>query len=498
MDVSEGAIIADRYRVERVIGRGGMGVVVAAVHIGLDERVAIKLLLRDERDASLDVARFLREARIAAKIKSEHVARVSDVGTLDDGTPFLVMEHLSGHDLARHLRDNERLAIPEAIDFVVQVCEGLSEAHALGIVHRDLKPSNLFLTRRRDGTVLIKVLDFGVSKLMSPGPGGALTRTTDVVGSPLYMSPEQMLSAKHVDARTDVWALGVILYELVSGEVPWIADTLAALCSVVLEMPPPPLVALRPDAPLALQAVINRCLAKNPADRYSDLGELARALAPFASPSSQPAIDRVARIVSLSTETRRVVAIEPQAARRGEKTVADSAPPTAPTASEALPTMVSPRGLPPPEVIVSAVTPSASAQRTLRAVSETPRAIAPAPPTRDTAGGGFTLGRALAIALVAVVLTAVGVYFAWREGNATTVSAPSASVAPSPERVAPPLPTASPAGGAPSVTPAIGSAAPPASAPSAASSARKPSGASSSVPRPHPADPPDSDFGSRH
>jgi serine/threonine-protein kinase len=305
MELKPGTMLAGRYRVDRVVGRGGMGIVVAATHVGLDERVAIKVLGQEAKQEPETVERFSREARAAAKIKSEHVARVSDVGVLEDGSPFLVMEYLAGKDLSLYLRERERLPVAEAVDFLLQASEGLAEAHALGIVHRDLKPSNLFLTRRSDGSALIKVLDFGVSKLLAPGFGPALTRTNDVVGSPVYMPPEQMLSSKTVDLRADIWALGVIMYELLTGTLPFVADSFAALCSQVMRLEPPPMATRRYDIPPGLEAVVLCCLSKKPEARFQTLGALAEALAPFAPPHARPAIDRIARIAGLPLETRR-------------------------------------------------------------------------------------------------------------------------------------------------------------------------------------------------
>ena len=195
--ITPGTVLAGKYRVERIIGQGGMGLVVEAKHIALDERVALKFLLPDYASHPEAAARFLREARAAVKIKSEHVARVSDVGTLDNGSPYMVMEFLEGSDLSQVLEKRGVLAIPEAIDYVIQGCEAIAEAHSHGIVHRDLKPANLFLTRRQDGYPLVKVLDFGISKTM--GNVENLTKTMAAMGSALYMSPEQMQQTRSVD-----------------------------------------------------------------------------------------------------------------------------------------------------------------------------------------------------------------------------------------------------------------------------------------------------------
>jgi len=299
-EVHEGQILAGKFRIERVLGQGGMGVVVAATHLQLDERVALKFLLPDALANPEAVERFAREARAAVKIKSEHVARVSDVGTLESGSPYMVMEYLQGEDLAAWVRRNGAMAVPEAIEFLLQAGEAIAEAHALGIVHRDLKPANLFVTRRVDGSPCIKVLDFGISKLTVPGaaPEFGMTKTHTIMGSPLYMSPEQMSSSRNVDMRTDIWALGVILYETLTGRVPFEAETMPQLCGMILQDPPRPIHELRPDLPLPLQHAVLRCLEKNREHRFNNVAELAYALAPFGLPSAMRSADRISRVLS--------------------------------------------------------------------------------------------------------------------------------------------------------------------------------------------------------
>jgi tRNA A-37 threonylcarbamoyl transferase component Bud32 len=298
-EVHQGQILAGKFRIERVLGQGGMGVVVAATHIQLDERVALKFLLPEALSNPEAVARFAREARAAVKIKSEHVARVSDVGTLESGSPYMVMEYLEGQDLADWVRNTGAMRVPDAVEFVLQASEAIAEAHALGIVHRDLKPANLFVTRRVDGSPCIKVLDFGISKLTVPGSTSdmGMTRTATVMGSPLYMSPEQMSSTRNVDQRTDIWALGIILYEVLTGRVPFEAETMPQLCGMILQDPPRPLRQLRPDVPDGLEWVILRCLEKNRDARFSSIAEFAAALAPFGSPNAQRSAERIARVL---------------------------------------------------------------------------------------------------------------------------------------------------------------------------------------------------------
>src|SRR5580700_6154639 len=276
-----------------------MGVVVAAHHLQLDQKVAIKLLHAEALSDGVAAARFAREARTAVKIQSEHVARVTDVGELPNGAPFMVMEYLEGSDLATMLQQTGALPVGQAVDFLLQASVAVAEAHALRIVHRDLKPANLFCIQRSDGQQMIKVLDFGISKLgdATGAKSAAMTKTSAVMGTPLYMSPEQMRSAKVVDARTDIWALGVILYELVTGNAPFQAESVMELALNIAQEPPPPLRSVRPDAPAGLEAVILACVEKDPDRRYANVGELATALVPFTPPHARPLVDRIARIV---------------------------------------------------------------------------------------------------------------------------------------------------------------------------------------------------------
>jgi serine/threonine protein kinase len=272
--VRSGEMLLGKYRVERVLGQGGMGVVVAAKHIQLGELFAIKFLLPAGMANPLAVERFLREARAAARLRGEHVTRVVDVGSLPNGAPYMVMEYLHGDDLRRIARDRGPLPMSVAIDYLLQACDALSEAHAAGIVHRDIKPSNLFLTRRANGTACIKVLDFGISKQLS-GDDVELTRTGDLVGSPLYMSPEQLTHARQVDTRSDTWSLGMVLFKLLTGKVPFFGDSLPEIIGRVLQAEAVPPSSLRPDLPPALDAVVGRCLRKLPEQRYARVEDLA-------------------------------------------------------------------------------------------------------------------------------------------------------------------------------------------------------------------------------
>jgi len=300
-----GDILANKYAVEEVLGAGGMGIVVAATHVQLKERVALKFLLPEfAKDQTLS-ARFLREAQSAVRIKSEHVARIIDVGTLDGGEPYMVMEHLVGTDLAKVLEREGPLRVDVATSYLLQAAEAIAQAHMLGIIHRDLKPSNLFLSKRVDGSPLIKVLDFGISKDADAEASSALTATSAFLGSPQYMSPEQAKSAKTADARSDVWSFGVCLYELLTGECPFDGESATELLANILNEAPVPPRARRPDLPPDLEATILACLEKDRARRIGSIVELAERLAPHASAEARASVSRIATIQGPYSRTER-------------------------------------------------------------------------------------------------------------------------------------------------------------------------------------------------
>jgi serine/threonine-protein kinase len=291
-----GEIVAGKYAVDRLMTPGGMGIVAEARHLELGTRVAIKFLLDDGHQNPELVQRFIREARATSELTGQHVVRVHDVGRLESGAPYMVMEYLSGIDLKEELGRRGPMPWAEAVDFVLQACEGLAEAHARGIVHRDIKPSNLFLTRHPDGSPLIKVLDFGISKVEGAEFDHSLTATTEVIGSPQYMSPEQVRAARMVDARTDIWSLGVLLYELVSDEAPFSAETLSAISAMIVADPPVPLSTYCRDLPSGFEAVVMRCLEKDRDRRFHSVAELAAALGPYASSRGKLSAERAMRI----------------------------------------------------------------------------------------------------------------------------------------------------------------------------------------------------------
>jgi eukaryotic-like serine/threonine-protein kinase len=280
-----GEIIGGKYQVLELLGVGGVGFVVAANHVELGQRVALKFLRPEMLRNPEVVGRFSQEAMAAVKIKSDHVARVFDVGTMPDGAPFIVIEHLEGKNLEEILSEQGPLPIKRAIDYVMQACEALADAHACGVVHRDVKPENLFLTQRSQGIEVIKMLDFGVSKVALTGSAFdikmPLVRTMLPVGSPVYMSPEQIRASQNVDVRTDIWSIGCVLYELLTGRPAFDAPSVTELAATILEQDPVPVRATRPEVPPALEAIIARCLEKNPHKRYQNMAELALALYPF-------------------------------------------------------------------------------------------------------------------------------------------------------------------------------------------------------------------------
>jgi eukaryotic-like serine/threonine-protein kinase len=282
-----GEVLGGKYRIVNLIGEGGMGYVMAATHVELGELVALKFLRPEAMQFQELVGRFAREAQASARIRSEHVARVYDVGTTPQGVPYIVMEHLQGQDLASLLETGSRLSVETAVDYVMQACEGLASAHALGIVHRDIKPENLFLTTPAPGAPsVIKLLDFGISKvdLTMPQPQGsrAMAQTTTLLGSPRYMSPEQIRNSTQVDARADIWALGCVLYELFTGHPAYNAPSLMELGAAILGDDPVPVRVLASSVPVELDAIVTRCLQKRPTDRYNNIAELAAALLPYA------------------------------------------------------------------------------------------------------------------------------------------------------------------------------------------------------------------------
>jgi serine/threonine protein kinase len=300
-----GDLVDGKYRILRRIGKGAMGTVVAARHELLQREVALKFVSAAAATPET-IARFRNEARALAAIQSDHIARVLDAGHLADGTPFMALELLEGDDLEQVLRKRAPLPVEEVIDWMLQALEGLAEAHALGIVHRDLKPANLFLARRRDGTAIIKLLDFGVSKQDTQIPLfktlPPLTLTSTILGSPVYMAPEQLRDSKRVDTRADIWACGIVLYELLGGRLPFIAENMAQLLYAVLEGVPVSLRSTRPEVPPELEAVVMRCMSRDLEARFQNVADLADALAPFGRDEMRASAGRIRHILRSAGE----------------------------------------------------------------------------------------------------------------------------------------------------------------------------------------------------
>jgi eukaryotic-like serine/threonine-protein kinase len=296
--VRVGDIVADKYQIERTLGVGGMGVVVAARDQVLDRRVAIKFLLPKLAGSDTSVQRFVREARAATRLNSEHVVRLLEIEKLPSGTPFFVMEYLEGSDLRALLRERGAVSSTLAVDYMLQALQAVAEGHVKGIVHRDIKPGNLFLTTRADGTPLIKVLDFGIAKTLESdaAESSSLTSSDDVrLGSPAYMPPEQLQNPRDVDKRSDIWSVGATLYELICGRPAFEGPGYLDLATRILSQPPSPLSARPLPSPLppGLEQVIGKCLEKDRSQRYSDAAELAVALAPFGSDDARMSLSRV-------------------------------------------------------------------------------------------------------------------------------------------------------------------------------------------------------------
>ena len=275
-----GDTIAGKYLLVRQIGQGGMAIVFEAQHLRLHQRLAIKVLRPDVPDFHEVLARFEREARATAQLRSIHTARIVDVDMLPEGLPYIVMEFLEGQDLENSLSSHTGgMTIDAAADVVSQVADVMEEAHALGIIHRDLKPANLFMCHV-GGRRIIKVLDFGISKFEEEG-GARLTQADAYFGTPCYAAPEQLRDAGAADARSDVWSLGIILFELLAGRPPFEGTSTAVIAKVMTDPVPWPM-DLRPDVPRELARVVMRALDRDPKQRFQSMREFAAAVAPFA------------------------------------------------------------------------------------------------------------------------------------------------------------------------------------------------------------------------
>jgi serine/threonine protein kinase len=418
-----GTVIAGKYRVERAIGKGGMGVVVAASQLALDRTVAIKLIRSEFAEDALAVERLLREAKAAASITSEHVAKVLDVGTLEGGAPFIVMEYLEGSDLQTLLERDGPLPLADAVDFVMQACEALAEAHRNGIVHRDIKPANIFIARLPGGRSSVKVVDFGISKAIGLSAIEPLTQPSSVVGSLYHMAPEQM-RGQAVDARTDVWALGVLVFEMITGRKPFHDNAWPAVCAQVLSDGAP--VLSEPVAGLSddLRGVIQKCLRRLPDDRYGNVAELAVALSRFGSRKAHASLER---IVLLATSTGSLSAHSLAVPEPPAKPVLDSRGALDHT-----------RPVPPREFSVASATPSGAASRVN---TGTPLPMTSSRPPATIPRAWLAIGAALAVSsLIGLV-----VFWVW----------PGSSPPPATEQTAPTSPLESEPGGGAAASPVV-------------------------------------------
>src|ERR1017187_5964380 len=307
-----GELLAGKFRVERVLGEGGMGVVYAALHELLARRVAVKVLRPSIASNRGAVTRFLAEARNASSIQSDRVVHVLDVGILHSGVPYMAMEILEGLDLASHAATGASLPpVNQAVDWLLETIEAVAHAHAVGIVHRNLKPSNLFLNRHKDGTTRIKVLDFGVSQATEPTGAPVIASSGAALGSLAYQSPEQIADGKRVDERADLWALGVVAYELLTGALPFqFSNGVGAFDDIHRPEPAPPC-RLRPEIPAPLEAVVLRCLRREARERFATAAELGLALAPYGTVLSKRALERVMDVSWASAGRRRVSSFPP-------------------------------------------------------------------------------------------------------------------------------------------------------------------------------------------
>ncbi|MDB5214247.1 MAG: serine/threonine protein kinase [Myxococcaceae bacterium] len=440
-----------KYVIDSILGRGGMGIVVAARHegAGREELVAIKLLHPKAAKDAVQVERFVREARSTVRIKSEHVVRVLDAGAEEaTGSPFIVMEFLQGRDIAYVLANFGPMPPQTAVDYIIQICEATAAAHALGIVHRDLKPSNFFLTHRPDGTALVKVLDFGISKAaqLDGMPDPRLTETQAVFGSPTYMSPEQIRSSKNVDQRSDIWSLGVALFEMLTRKLPFVADNVAGLLASVIADPPFTVSYFRPDVPPGLEAIVLACLEKDAARRIGSAGELARRLIPYASPAGAELAARVQEVPSPSGSSPNV------APQRPPMPSARPSSPSSPSAHSAL-SPSSPSWMPSPPASIPG--PPVSFGTTHTDLSATGPDAFHASVRRGT-------GRSLAIVAATLVTVAAfaGIFF-FAKGSSGSRAAGAQSEAGPPEATSatlPPPTSAATAAGTATTVPSAGSA----------------------------------------
>jgi serine/threonine-protein kinase len=412
--VEPGDVIGEKYRIDALIGQGGVGDVFQAQHLELDERVAIKFLKTESMSDKSVVARFVREAKAAVSIKSEYVASVFDVGVLQTGAPYMVMEYLEGKDLGDILAERSVLSVKEAVEYAMQTCEALAVAHSKGIIHRDIKPENLFVTSRGHGNI-IKVLDFGISKAALTGSifGGQLptVKTQSLMGTPLYMAPEQVRSTHAIDQRSDIWSLGMVLYELLTGSPAFQASSITELCAAILESEVAPLAMHRPEVPAGLAQVVHRCLEKDPKRRFQNVAELAIALMPFGPKRARISAERSSSVMHAAGMVPERYALPSSYPPPGSATADLGASPGALHA----PALPAPVTRPEPEG-------QANARPVVQSGTDSPN---------PAAGGTLSSGRRLGAIIAAVVVFALIAGFAGWKLRGAGDGQPAASAAPS-------------------------------------------------------------------
>lgn len=445
-----GQVVSGKYEIIELIGVGGIGFVVAATHVELGDKVALKFLRPEALANSEAVGRFAREARASAQIKSEHVVRVYDVGNLPEGAPFIVMEHLEGKDLDAVVHERGALPVKLAVEYVLQACEALAAAHANGIIHRDVKPENLFLNHRAQGMDIIKVLDFGISKVAFTGSAlesrHPMVRTTMAMGSPIYMSPEQIRASHDIDARTDIWSLGCVLYELLTGSPAFDAPSLTQVAAIIIEQEPPPLSLVCPLAPPELAAIVMRCLAKSPAARFQDVAELAVALHPYGPQRGRVSVERccsLLRSAGMSNAELKLASVFPP----GLSDMSSDAP--------SRPALVASTPLPRSSVTLAGVAPHSNRWRMALAIVALAAVLYLVVAVRDATQAPPVTAPTLARAPSAVELT---------EAQAAAPTAPRTELAPTPAagsaETVEPAPAEAPSPAAPPAKPAAGASAP--------------------------------------
>ncbi len=338
-DPKIGMVLQDKYEIVGKLGEGGMGAVYEGMHVLIKRRVAIKCLHAQFATNPEIVARFRREALAATSIGHQNIIEVTDMGQFPDGTLFIVLEFLKGRDWSDDIDNHGAQPLGKVVQIMLQVCDALDAAHALGIVHRDMKPENIFLIERGGNEDFVKVLDFGISKVKDTGPGSGMTQTGTTLGTPYYMSPEQAQGRKDVDNRADIYSLGVILFQALTGQYPFDDESYPMLVLKICTEPPPSLRTYRPDIPEAIETLVNRMLSKDREDRHASCAEVKADLLPFAQVEDAPVVvsdaPSTASMKSSMLEAAKASAVAaPDASQQAAHTPYPSGPFEVPTTSK--------------------------------------------------------------------------------------------------------------------------------------------------------------------